>query len=150
MGSGARFALIAWLVLVGALSALQPSVNARLAERVGGFLPSALISFAVGTLALALIVVASGRAAGLAAAARAPWWELTGGLIGAVYVASTIVAFPRLGTAGGMAAVIASQLAAGLLLDRAGAFGFPQADITPARLAGAVLLVAGAALVLRR
>ncbi len=150
MAGGTRLALVAWLVVVGALSALQPSVNARLAERVGGFLPSALVSFAVGTVALALIVLATGRAAGLVAAVGAPWWELTGGLIGAVYVASTIVAFPRLGTAGGMAAVIASQLAAGLLLDRAGAFGFPQADLTPGRLAGVVLLVAGAALVLRR
>ncbi len=145
-----RCVLALWMALVGGLSALQPSVNARLADRVGGFLPSALVSFSVGTAALLVIVAASGRLPRLSGVGGAPWWELTGGLIGAVYVASTILVFPRLGTTAGMASVIAAQLVAGLLLDRVGAFGFERIPLGPARVAGVAFLILGAVLVLRR
>ncbi|RMG87277.1 MAG: DMT family transporter [Candidatus Dadabacteria bacterium] len=145
-----RALLALWMALVGGLSALQPSVNARLADRVGGFLPSALVSFSVGALALLALVTASGRLPRLWGLADARWWELTGGLIGAVYVASTIVVFPRLGTAAGMASVIAAQLVAGLLLDRAGAFGFERIPLGPSRVLGVGLLILGTVLVLRK
>ncbi len=145
-----NLALVLLLFGVGAVSALQPSVNARLADRVGGFLPSALVSFSVGTVVLLALVVASGRAGGLRDAAGAPWWQWTGGLIGALYVSATIVAFPRLGTAAGMATVIAAQLTAGLLLDRAGAFGFRTIAVDWQRIVGVLLLLAGAVLVVRR
>ncbi|MDW7709176.1 MAG: DMT family transporter [Deferrisomatales bacterium] len=135
---------------VGALSALQPSVNARLADRVAGVLPAATVSFAVGTVALLAVALATGRGGGLRGVGSAPWWELSGGLIGAVYVASTILVFPRIGTAAGMAAVISAQLATGLLLDRAGAFGFRQIDLDWRRVVGVLLLLAGAALIYRR
>ena len=142
--------MLVLLLGVGALSALQPLVNARLAHRVGGVLPAAAVSFAVGALALLAAVYATGRGAGLRGAAGGPWWELSGGLIGALYVASTILVFPRIGTAAGMAALIAAQLTAGLLLDRAGAFGFRQIDLDWRRLAGVAFLLAGAALIYRR
>ncbi len=145
-----NLALVLLLFGVGAVSALQPSVNARLADRVGGFLPSALVSFSVGAVVLLGLVVASGRAGGLRAAVGAPWWQWTGGLIGALYVSATIVAFPRLGTAAGMATVIAAQLTAGLLLDRAGAFGFRTIAVDWQRIVGVLLLLAGAVLVVRR
>jgi transporter family-2 protein len=135
---------------VGALSAFQPLVNARLAYRVGGVLPAAAVSFAVGALALLVVVYATGRGGGLRGAGAGPWWELSGGLIGAMYVASTILVFPRIGTAAGMAALIAAQLTAGLLLDRAGAFGFRQIDLDWRRLLGVALLLAGAALIYRK
>lgn len=135
---------------VGALSALQPSVNARLADRVGGVLPSAAVSFAVGALALLAVVGASGRAGEFKGLGAASWWELTGGLIGAAYVAATILVYPRVGTAAGMASVIAAQLTAGLLLDRAGAFGFRQIELDGRRLLGVGLLLLGAILVYRR
>ncbi len=145
-----RSLLVAVMFGVGALSALQPLINARLAERVGGFLASATVSFAVGAAALFGLLVASGRAAGLSGVPGAAWWELTGGFLGAAYVTATIVVFPRIGTAAGMAAVIAAQLLAGLLLDHFGAFGFRQIDADWRRVLGAVLLLAGAALVCRR
>ncbi|MBE0618226.1 MAG: DMT family transporter [Proteobacteria bacterium] len=142
--------LIVVLFVVGALSALQPSVNARLAERVGGVLPSATVSFAVGALALLAVLAAGGRTATLKGVTGAAWWELSGGLLGAAYVSATILAFPRVGTAAGMAAVIAAQLTAGLFLDRMGAFGFRQIALDWRRVVGVALLLLGAALVQRR
>ncbi|MDF1554251.1 MAG: DMT family transporter [Deferrisomatales bacterium] len=137
------------MLCVGAVAALQPLVNARLAQRVGGFLPSALVSFSVGALVLATLVLGSGRSPGLRGLAGASWWELTGGLMGALYVSSTIIVYPRIGAAAALAAVIAAQLTAGLLLDHFGAFGFRQIALDWQRVLGVVLLFVGAVLVFR-
>ncbi len=132
----------------GAVLALQPSINARLAQKVG-IIESSFISFTVGTIVLAVALSFWGRGS-LRAISAAAWWELTGGLLGAAFVTLTILVVPRIGTAAAMAAIIASQLITGLLMDHLGLFGFRGAPLDGKRLAGAVLLMAGAALVFRR
>lgn len=137
------------LMLFGGFAvALQPSINARLAQKTGAY-ESSLISFAVGTLAMLVIVLISGRGS-LRGVAGASWWELTGGFLGAFFVTLTIIAVPRLGTTAVMAAVIAGQLATGALLDHYGLFGLRHLPLTPLRLVGMLLLAAGAALIIRR
>ena len=132
----------------GIMIAVQPSINARLAQRVGAF-ESSMLSFAIGTLALLLVVLAVGKGS-LRGVAGASWWELSGGFLGAFFVTSTIVVVPRLGTSAAMAAVIAAQLTTGLLLDHFGAFGLRQLPLDGKRILGAILLMAGAALIFRR
>lgn len=142
--------LLSLMLAAGAVSALQPLVNARLAQKVGGVLPSAAVSFAVGAATLLVLLLVTGRLGALRGLGRAAWWEVTGGLLGAVYVSATILVYPRLGTATGMAAFIAAQLAAGLVLDQVGAFGFRQIPIDGRRLLGVAFLMAGVFLVYRR
>jgi transporter family-2 protein len=137
------------LMFVGGMAvALQPSINARLAQRVGP-LESACISFAVGTLALLVVVLVSGRGT-LRGFSSAPWWELTGGLLGAFFVTLTIIAVPRIGTAAAMAAIIAAQLVTGILLDHFGFFDLRTVPLDARRACGTLLLLCGAALVFRR
>lgn len=140
--------IIVLMVCGGAAVAIQPSINARLAQKVGSY-ESSLISFAVGTLALLLVVAVSGRGT-LRGVAETRWWEWTGGLLGAFFVTLTIIAVPRLGTLAVMTAIITGQLACGALLDHFGLFGLRHLPLTPLRCIGIVLLTAGAALVVRR
>ncbi len=141
-----------WLVVLmacgGVAVALQPSINARLARSVGTF-ESSFISFAVGTLALLVVVLVAGRG-GLRGIQAVSWWELTGGFLGAYFVTMTIIAVPRLGTAAVMAIVITGQLVTGSLLDHFGAFGLRQVPLTPLRGLGLLLLCLGVGLVIRR
>lgn len=137
------------LMLFGGVAvASQPSINARLAQKVG-IIESACISFAVGTLVLALFVFFSGRGT-IKGIFAAEWWELTGGVLGAVFVSLTILVVPRIGTAAAMAATIAAQLSTGLVLDHLGAFGMKGTPITLPRLLGTGLLFMGAFLLLKR
>jgi bacterial/archaeal transporter family-2 protein len=129
--------------------ALQPSINGRLAQRIG-VVESSCISFAVGTLALLTFVLLSGRIGSLRGIADARWWELTGGLLGAFFVTLTIVIVPRIGTASAMAATIAAQLMTGLLLDHFGLFGFRTVPVDGKRALGVAFLLFGAGLVFRR
>lgn len=103
----------------------------------------------MGTLALLVIVMFSGRGA-LRGISGVSWWELTGGLLGAFFVTMTIITVPRMGTASVMAAIITGQLITGTLLDHFGAFGLRHLPLTPLRLAGMLLLAAGAALIIKR
>ena len=140
--------LVLLMACGGMAVAVQPSINARLAQKVGSF-ESSLLSFAVGTLAMLAVVMIFGRG-GLRSVGSATWWELTGGFLGAYFVTMTIFAVPRLGTAAVMAIVIAGQLVTGALLDQFGAFGLRQVPLTTPRGVGILLLCLGASLVLRK
>ena len=51
------------------------------------------------------------------------WWYLTGGVLGAVYVTTALIAVKTLGAGGVTAATIAGQLTLSLILDKTGALG---------------------------
>jgi transporter family-2 protein len=137
-------------VLVGAALTVQVGMNAAMARAVGSPLWAALVSFGVGLLALLPLVLLFGQRPPAGAFAQVPAWAWFGGVLGAVYVASVTFLGLRLGGLTLVALVVAGQMVAGLLVDRFGVLGFPQVPVTPLRLLGAVLLVAGALLVLRR
>jgi bacterial/archaeal transporter family-2 protein len=142
------FALLA--IIAGVSFVLQASVNARLRTELASPNWAALISYAGGTVVMALVVLAT-RDPWLSAAAagKTSWLSWTGGLWGAVYVVIIIVLLPRLGTATVIALFVLGQMIASLAFDNFGAFGVPKhpADLT--RIAGALLLVAGVVLIRR-
>lgn len=134
--------------VAGGLIALQAPINAGLGRATGN-LAAALVSFLVGTVALAAIVVLSGKAGGLGSTFEVSWYYLLGGLLGAFYVANALIAVSAIGAGGVAAATIAGQLAASVAIDRLGLFGLDQVPLTPERLAGVILLFVGTLLVVR-
>ena len=78
---------------------------------------------------------------------RYPWWIWTGGFAGAAYVLAAVVFARSLGVAMLFAAVIVGQLTAGLVIAHFGWFNVPVHRVSPERLIGAALLVAGMALI---
>jgi bacterial/archaeal transporter family-2 protein len=143
-----QFLLLGLMFCGGIMVALQPSINGRLAQKVG-VIESSFISFAVGTLALLVLVLIMGKGS-LRAVSTAPWWELTGGLMGAFFVTATIIVVPKIGTAATMAAIIAAQLGTGLMLDHYGLFSLRQIPMDSKRAIGVALLFAGTALIVRK
>jgi transporter family-2 protein len=134
--------------LAGGLIALQAPINSGLGKATGN-LGAALVSFLVGTIALALIVVLSGKAGGLGSTFDVSWYYLLGGLLGAIYVANALVAVTSIGAGGVAAATITGQLAASVAIDRLGILGLDQVALTPDRMIGVVLLLAGTLLIVR-
>jgi transporter family-2 protein len=144
------FLLILLGLLAGSGIPVQASVNSALRQHLGRPEWATLVSFGVGTLAIALVLLFQRTPLPAAAqVARAPWWAWTGGALGAFYIFSTIVLVPRLGVATSLAVILAGQVLSGLLLDQTGALGLATREITPARLGGVLLLVAGVYLVQR-
>lgn len=140
--------LLGMMFCAGIAIAVQPSINARLAQKVG-VIESACVSFAVGTVVLLLVVLVAGKGS-FKGLAEASWWEWTGGALGAFFVSMSIFLVPRIGTAAAMSATIAAQLSMGILLDHFGAFGLRHIPVDFKRVVGSLLLFAGVALIARR
>ena len=138
---------LAGAFLAGALIALQGPTNAMLGRGVGSPVNAALVSFAVGLVALLAAAFLLGARPNPAVARGLPWYAWTGGLYGAVFVAIAAFAAPRLGITFFLIIAIAGQLAMALLLDRTGAFGLPVVEINWQRVGGVLLVLAGAWLV---
>jgi bacterial/archaeal transporter family-2 protein len=134
--------------IVGGILALQAPINAELG-RATGSIPAALVSFGIGTLALAVIVVAAGDAGNLSSTFDVSWYYLIGGLLGAVYVTTALITVKTIGAGGVAAATITGQLAASVVIDRFGMFGLAETPLTASRIAGVALLLAGTALIVR-
>jgi transporter family-2 protein len=115
----------------GGLIALQAPINAGLGKETGS-LPAALCTRPTG-----------------AQLAAVPWWAWIGGLLGAVYVANALIAVSAIGAGGVAAATVAGQLTASVVIDRLGLFGLDEVALSPERLLGVALLIAGTLLVVR-
>ena len=78
-----------------------------------------------------------------------PRWAWLGGLIGASYIIATLELGPKLGAALLLALILAGQMTASLVVDHFGLLGFPHHPVNLPRLAGALLLVVGAILIVK-
>jgi bacterial/archaeal transporter family-2 protein len=134
--------------VAGGLIAAQAPINAGLGK-VTGSIAAALVSFSVGTAALAAVVVLSGKAGGLGSTFDVSWYYLLGGLLGAVYVLNALIAVSAIGAGGVAAATVFGQLTASVVIDRLGLFGLDQTPLTAGRVLGVVLLLVGTVLVVR-
>jgi len=135
-------------VLAGVAAASQGAANGALTARAG--LGAALVfNTAVVTVGSLLILFFTGGTRQLGTLTGAPWSHYLGGLCGLIIVAATAVAIPRLGAAVVLALMVLGQGAAALAIDHLGLFGMSRAPLSVSRVAGAVLLVAGVALLRR-
>ncbi len=135
---------------VGIGLVLQVGMNSTLRSLLGSPILAAFISFVVGAVALAgflgvLRTPLPPRAQWMAV----PAWAWFGGILGAFYVASSVIVGPRLGAATLLALVVLGQLGTSLIVDHFGWLGFAQHPLTLMRLTGAALLFGGVLLITR-
>jgi transporter family-2 protein len=144
-----RGAAVLLTAFTGGLVGLQAPINSTLGKAIGTW-QAAFMSFAIGTVALALIAaLATGGLGKIAEVRHVSWIYLTGGLLGAAYITSVLVTVRSLGAGGVVAASIAGQLAVSVVVDQLGILGVARQPITAARIAGIALLAAGTYLVVR-
>ena len=136
-------------VFAGGLIAMQAPINSMLGRSVGTF-AAASVSFIVGTIALVLITALVGGGFGDVGEARhLAWYYLLGGVLGAIYVTTALVAVRSLGAGGVTAATISGQLTLSLVIDQLGILGVDKQAITWERVLGVVLLAVGTLLIVR-
>ena len=131
--------------------ALQSRINGAFALRVAGAeavlvapVLAALASFAVGTVAVAAVALASApgrRALRRPAPGAVRAWMLSGGLLGGFVVSTAALAVPVVGVALYSVGVVAGQTGGGLLVDRLGIGPGGRRPVTAPRLVGAALAV---------
>jgi transporter family-2 protein len=144
-----RGAAVVLTAAVGGLIALQAPINSHLGRSVGTF-QAAFVSFALGTIVLALIAsLAKGGLGQVGEARGLQWYWLTGGILGAAYVTTVLVTVRTLGAGPVVAATIAGQLTASMVVDQFGLLGVAKDPITVGKIIGVVLLALGVYLIVR-
>jgi transporter family-2 protein len=135
-------------VAAGVSFVFQQAVNANLRAEIGSPWWAGFISYLGGTLAMFAAILAL-REPWLTGPAieRTSWMSWTGGVFGAIYIAISILLLPRLGAALVVALIVLGQMLGALMFDHFALLGVPENPISPARLAGAALLVAGVVLI---
>jgi transporter family-2 protein len=134
----------------GAALAFQAGVNTQLSRRAGnGPVWAAMASFAIGTLILLIITAGQRTWPQFSRFTGAPWYIWAGGLLGAAYVVATIVLAPKLGVAVLFSLTVGGQMIASVVIDRFGWLGFQVRPLSPGRLLGAALIIAGVFLIRR-
>jgi bacterial/archaeal transporter family-2 protein len=135
-------------LLAGMMMPTQGAINTKLATYVESPVSAAFISFAVGTIALFVYLIATGvPLSSLANAKDAPPIAWLGGILGAFFVSAVAASVPRLGVAMTFSLAIAGQMLITLILDHFGFLGVPVKEISLVRILGVTLITIGVVLI---
>lgn len=135
--------IVAAVVLGGTAISLQAPINAALARELGGPVPAAAVSFGVGFVVLLIIALLQGQGEAFLKLPHVPAWTLFGGCLGAWYVLTSVWGVSQLGVLTLVAALVLGQMSAAMLIDATGALGVAVREVTPTRIAAAILVMAG-------
>lgn len=144
------FGFILIAIVIGILMPVQAGLNAELGRHLGHPYLSALTSLTVGALAVSGLVFFNGGFGGLRNLIQAPPHLLLGGLLGAIFVGSSMILIPRMGATAMVGAFITGQLLGSVLIDHFGLFGLQTYALNYSRMIGIFLLFAGLLLVVRK
>jgi len=129
---------------------VQQALNANLRGEFGSAAWSGFVSYFVGLLCMAIVVLVWRDPLPPALAiARIPWWAWSGGLFGAIFIMLAIFLLPKLGAATFIALLIAGQMLASVAFDHFGWLGLAQRPVDLPRVIGVLLLVGGVVLIRR-
>jgi len=138
-------------VLVGFSFASQAGINSQLRIALSNPIQAAFISFLIGTIVLGIIALVQGdtwfKPNSLT---LIPWWAWLGGFLGAFNIAMSIFLAPKLGAMVLAISIVVGQIMASLVLDQNGWLGYPKMDITINRIIGALFVIIGLILVVKK
>ena len=128
----------------GGCLALQATVNSRLRTNLDSPLAATYLSIC-GTIVFATVAMAAIRPPipTMDALRSTQWWNWIGGPLGTLIVLAGAYLTRSLGAAAFLSLMIAGQLVLSVALDHYGLLGLAVKEVTPRRLFGAVLVVAG-------
>lgn len=138
-------------VFAGVAITIQSGVNSQLRSAIQHPLMAAFISFVVGTIALALLLLFSKNTLpGLSQYSAISWYKYTGGLLGAFVVTVTLISVAQIGAGSMFVLIVAGQLVTAVLMDHFGVLGLKTNPVTLQKFFGICFLIMGAWLVNRK
>jgi transporter family-2 protein len=141
---------IGWIIgvfIAGALLPVQAGLNGKMGQAIHSPVWASLISFAVGLIAMIGYVMVTKQPIHLQGIKDVPTVTWVAGALGAIYVTTVVLAFPKLGPALTFGLIVAGQLFISLALDHFNILVHAQHSINPWRIMGMLLIVAGVVII---
>ena len=145
-----------WLLipifLLGFLTPIQTAANSRMRLAVVSPMVASLVSFTVGTLFLALVVLCEKGSLMIESELieRLPWWAWLGGMCGLWGLTVNIIIFPKLGAVQTALMPMLGQIGMGIVIDSFGLLQSPVFPLTAKRVGALLILLAGIVMIVRR
>jgi bacterial/archaeal transporter family-2 protein len=135
-------------VAAGVSVTTQQALNSDLRVSLGSASWAAFISYLVGSLTMAVVLLAMREPwLSTAALAKSSVWSWTGGVFGTIYIVVSILLLPHLGAATVVALLVTGQMLGSLVFDHYGLFGLTPHSFDLFRLTGAALLIVAVVLI---
>ncbi len=135
-------------VFAGVAITIQSGINSQLRSAIQHPLLAAFISFVVGTIALAILLIFSKEVLpSMGEYPKIDWYKYTGGLLGAFVVTVTLISVAQIGAGNMFVLIVAGQLITAVLMDHFGVLGMKPNPVSIQKIFGICLLIAGAWLV---
>ncbi len=136
------------VLISGIVVAAQTAVNRKLGIQIDKPFYAVLISFTVGTIGTILICLFKGdELPDKEKLTSGPWWMWIGGLLGVIYVATSVIAAAKLQVTITLVLIVGGQLVGALIIDNFGLLGTTPREVSWQRVLGCILALSGAALV---
>ncbi len=140
-----------WPIFIAILGGVAVVIQARfngMMDRGMGTLESVFITYGLGGLVIALVMVAL-RGGNLAAFRTVPWYVALAGVCGLVIIGAISYAVPRLGLAVAFTIMVTTQFVLGAVFDHYGWLGGELRPLTLQKAAGILILLLGVWLIIR-
>lgn len=144
------FVLVLVAILIGTLMPLQAGLNAELTRFLRHPYLGAFVSLTTGAVLVSLFVLFHGGFNELKRIGDTPPHLFLGGVLGAIFVASSLYLIPRMGATAMVGAFITGQLLGSVIIDHYGLLGLNPHPLSFTRIAGVFLLFAGLFLVVKK
>ena len=145
-----------WLLIpiffLGFLTPIQTAANSRLRQSVVSPMVASLVSFTVGTMFLAIIVLCEKGSLLIESELieRLPWWAWLGGMCGLWGLTVNIIIFPKLGAVQTALMPMLGQIGMGIVIDSFGLLRSPVFPFTLKRAVALLILLAGIVMIVKR
>ena len=138
------------ILIAGALQAWGPPMNSALRHALQNQWLASLVSFLpVVALLACLLMCFPAPLPNVKGLQEMPWWAPLGGLVGAFAVVAGLLFVDTVGAGPFAGLTITANILMSLAIDRLGWFGMPTHELSAGRIVGAMLMVAGIALIAR-
>ncbi|MCC6724434.1 MAG: DMT family transporter [Saprospiraceae bacterium] len=139
-----------WIImafLAGAILPFQAGLNTKLGKAVESPGYASLLSFVVGMLGLLVYLVLTRQTVSWSGIKEAPAHVWLGGLMGAFYVTTIILAFPKLGPGLTFGLVVAGQMIFSVVLEHNNILVAQQSPVNLMKILGIALVIAGVVII---
>ena len=145
------FIFVILALITGALIPVQASTNAAFSKSIGNPYITGVMVLLTGLIAaLLFITLSKTRIPAPAEFKSAPLYSYAGGLIVCTYVIMITVITPKLGVANAIGLIVTGQIICAVIIDHFGLFGAAVRTIDAQRLTGALMMIGGIYLVMRK
>ena len=141
---------IVWIIMAfvaGAFLPIQAGLNTRVGKLIESPVNASLVSFVVGAFVVLAFSLVTNQHVTWAGLKTAPAYLWLPGFLGAFYVTTIILAFPRIGAPLTFGLVVAGQMIVSVILDHFKILVAQQQSIDIWKILGVLLVVSGVVII---